>query len=112
MLRLQRQADLCEFKASLVYRISFKTVKVIQRSPGACWSAQPRLLLRCRSVRDPDSDTKVDGIRGTTTCGLHTQMDTYMCICELDKLETQPTHIADDVATMYYVALAGLELTM
>jgi hypothetical protein len=32
-LRRQRQADLCEFKASLVYRISFKTAKGIQRNP-------------------------------------------------------------------------------
>ena len=29
----QRQADLCEFEASLVYRLSFGTVKATQRNP-------------------------------------------------------------------------------
>jgi hypothetical protein len=29
----QRQADLCEFKASLVYRLSFRTAKATQRNP-------------------------------------------------------------------------------
>jgi hypothetical protein len=29
----QRQADLCEFKASLVYRVSSRTAKAIQRNP-------------------------------------------------------------------------------
>ena len=29
----QRQVDLCEFKASLVYRASFRTVRAPQRNP-------------------------------------------------------------------------------
>jgi hypothetical protein len=29
----QRQADLCEFKASLVYRLSFRTAGATQRNP-------------------------------------------------------------------------------
>jgi hypothetical protein len=29
----QRQADLCEFEASLVYRVSSKTAKAVQRNP-------------------------------------------------------------------------------
>ena len=29
----QRQVDLCEFKASLVYRVSSKTVRATQRNP-------------------------------------------------------------------------------
>jgi hypothetical protein len=32
-LRKQRQADLCEFEASLVYRVSSRTAKVTQRNP-------------------------------------------------------------------------------
>jgi hypothetical protein len=32
-LRRQSQADLCEFKASLVYRVSSKTVRATQRNP-------------------------------------------------------------------------------
>jgi hypothetical protein len=31
--RRQRQVDLCEFKASLVYRVSSRTVKATQRNP-------------------------------------------------------------------------------
>ena len=31
-LRRQRQVDFCEFKASLVYRASFKTAKSAQRN--------------------------------------------------------------------------------
>ena len=33
VLGRQKQADLCEFKASLVYRVSSRTVKATQRSP-------------------------------------------------------------------------------
>ena len=29
----QRQMDLCEFKASLVYRVSFRTARATQRNP-------------------------------------------------------------------------------
>ena len=29
----QRQADLCDFEASLVYRVSARTVKAAQRNP-------------------------------------------------------------------------------
>jgi hypothetical protein len=29
----QRQVDLCEFKASLVYRVSVRTVRAAQRNP-------------------------------------------------------------------------------
>ena len=29
----QRQVDLCEFEASLVYRVSSRTTKAIQRNP-------------------------------------------------------------------------------
>jgi hypothetical protein len=29
----QRQADLCEFKASLVYRVSSRTTRATQRNP-------------------------------------------------------------------------------
>jgi hypothetical protein len=29
----QRQADLCEFKASLVYRVSSRTARATQRNP-------------------------------------------------------------------------------
>ena len=29
----QRQVDLCEFKANLVYRVSFKTARATQRNP-------------------------------------------------------------------------------
>jgi hypothetical protein len=32
-LRRQRQADLCEFKASLVYKVSSRTARVTQRKP-------------------------------------------------------------------------------
>ena len=33
-LGLQRQADLCEFKASLIYKVSFRTTRAIkQRNP-------------------------------------------------------------------------------
>ena len=32
-LRRQRQADLCEFEARLVYRVSFRAVRAIQRKP-------------------------------------------------------------------------------
>ena len=32
-LRKQREVDLCEFKASLVYRASSKTARVTQRNP-------------------------------------------------------------------------------
>ena len=32
-LRRQRQVDLCEFGASLVYRVSFRTVRATQRNP-------------------------------------------------------------------------------
>ena len=32
-LRRQRQADLCEFKASLGYRASSRTVRATQRNP-------------------------------------------------------------------------------
>jgi hypothetical protein len=32
-LRSQRQADLCEFEASLVYRTSSRTVRATQRNP-------------------------------------------------------------------------------
>ena len=32
-LRRQRQADLCEFKASLVYRVSSRAAKSRQRDP-------------------------------------------------------------------------------
>jgi hypothetical protein len=31
-LRRQRQVALCEFEASLVYRVSFRTAKAIQRN--------------------------------------------------------------------------------
>ena len=33
VLGRQRQVDLCEFKASLVYRVSSKTVRATQRNP-------------------------------------------------------------------------------
>ena len=29
----ERQMDLCEFKASLIYKVSFKTAKATQRNP-------------------------------------------------------------------------------
>ena len=32
-LRRQRQVDLCEFEASLVYRVSSRTAEVTQRKP-------------------------------------------------------------------------------
>jgi hypothetical protein len=32
-LKIQRQVDLYEFKASLVYRARFRTVRAIQRNP-------------------------------------------------------------------------------
>jgi hypothetical protein len=32
-LRKQRQVDLCEFKASLVYRASFRTARATQKKP-------------------------------------------------------------------------------
>jgi hypothetical protein len=32
-LRRQRQADLCEFEASLVYRVSSRTGRATQRNP-------------------------------------------------------------------------------
>ena len=32
-LRRQRQMDLCQFKASLIYRVSSRTARAIQRSP-------------------------------------------------------------------------------
>ena len=32
-LRRQRQADLCEFEASLVYRVSSRTFRATQRNP-------------------------------------------------------------------------------
>jgi hypothetical protein len=32
-LRKQRQADLCEFQVSLVYRVSYRTVRATQRNP-------------------------------------------------------------------------------
>jgi len=32
-LRRQRQAELCEFKASLVYRVNSRTAKAMQRNP-------------------------------------------------------------------------------
>ena len=32
-LERQRQVDLCEFKATLVYRVSSKTARVTQRNP-------------------------------------------------------------------------------
>jgi hypothetical protein len=32
-LRKQRQADLCEFQASMVYRVSSKTARVTQWDP-------------------------------------------------------------------------------
>jgi hypothetical protein len=31
--RRPRQSDLCEFKASLVYRVSFNTARTAQRNP-------------------------------------------------------------------------------
>ena len=33
-LRRQRQVDLCEFKARLIYRVSFKIARATQRNPG------------------------------------------------------------------------------
>jgi hypothetical protein len=33
VLKRQRQADLCEFKASLVYRVNFRTARATQRNP-------------------------------------------------------------------------------
>ena len=32
-LRRQRQVDLCEFEASLVYRVSSRTARATQRNP-------------------------------------------------------------------------------
>jgi hypothetical protein len=32
-LRRQTQADLCEFKAILVYRVNFRTARATQRNP-------------------------------------------------------------------------------
>jgi hypothetical protein len=32
-LRRQRQIELCEFKASLIYRATSKTVRALQRDP-------------------------------------------------------------------------------
>jgi hypothetical protein len=32
-LRRQRQEDLCEFQTSLVYKVSFRTDRTIQRNP-------------------------------------------------------------------------------
>jgi hypothetical protein len=32
-LERQRQADLCEFEVSLVYRLCFRTVRATQRNP-------------------------------------------------------------------------------
>jgi len=36
-LRRQRQADLCEFKTRLVYRVSSRTVKALQNDPEFPW---------------------------------------------------------------------------
>lgn len=40
----ERQADLCEFKSSLIYRLSTRTAMAMQRNPalktwGVCWPA-------------------------------------------------------------------------
>ena len=49
----QRQLDLCEFKTSLVYRVSFRTAKATQRNPvskktnrKACFDDHSGVLLR------------------------------------------------------------------
>jgi hypothetical protein len=47
-LRRQRQADLCEFKASLVYRASFRTDKDTQRNPVV--GLHFALLVRCQDT--------------------------------------------------------------
>jgi hypothetical protein len=41
-LSRQRQADLCEFKASLVYRVSSRTVRTTQRNP--VWKNKTRQI--------------------------------------------------------------------
>jgi hypothetical protein len=43
-LQRQRQADLCEFKASLVNRANSKTTRVIQRNPDSTLDATPNDL--------------------------------------------------------------------
>jgi hypothetical protein len=34
-MRKERQADLCEFKSSLVYTVSFRTSRATQRNPAS-----------------------------------------------------------------------------
>jgi hypothetical protein len=41
----QRQADLCEFKTSLVYRLSSKTARTTQRNPAS--KKQTNKILYC-----------------------------------------------------------------
>jgi hypothetical protein len=42
-LRRQRQADLCESEVSLVYKVSFRTVRTTQRNP--VWKNNTKKLL-------------------------------------------------------------------
>ena len=46
-LRRQRQADLCEFKASLVYRASFRTARATQGNPTETGSKEFQTGTEC-----------------------------------------------------------------
>ena len=47
----ERQMDLCEFKASLVYRVSSRTAKVTQRNPVLKKNLFPDLTQETTSKR-------------------------------------------------------------
>jgi hypothetical protein len=50
-LRRQREMDLCEFKASLVYRVSFRTARAKQRETPSWKKKKMQLDLLINYVR-------------------------------------------------------------
>jgi hypothetical protein len=60
-LRRQGQADLCEFEASLVYRVSFRTARATQRNP----------VLNKQKQNKKESKGRISEGLGKQRAGLH-----------------------------------------
>jgi hypothetical protein len=58
-LRRQRQVALCEFKASLVYKASFRTARTTKRSPVLKSKKEPEVVGH-RS--NPSTQAKAEGL--------------------------------------------------
>ena len=78
-LRWQKQADLCEFKASLIYRVSTKTARATRRNPVSKTKTKPNQTKPNQTKKDSKTWVNTEASTDKKAMGYTLQLLVRLC---------------------------------